>query len=203
MNAPTTPAPEPKAPESVGWYIDLTKWLIGIAAGTLAFAFDKLRPAALTGSLDVIFWVSAVALALSIGAGIFGCTQFLGYANRRESGLAPNELPAVIDQYRTCGTRFYQACAGCLWVGIALFAIVWAISNFNGLNSERAGESPVLVALPSGTSAVIFEPGKPPGSLSVLVRDGSGRYYWQPAYVPLPVGTSRPGAPQSVVRPPK
>lgn len=180
MSTPATP--ENQAPVSLGWYIDLTKWLIGIATGTLVFGFDKLHVSELGCLVEVGFWTSAALLATSIGSGLLCCYQFIGYANRKETGPGPRESAEDVAGYRVWGTRFYAVCAGSLWIGIVIFGSVWAMNAFSGPTTESSA-APVIVTLPEKASALIIRPADHGASL-VLTQNPDGTYSWRAIHAP-------------------
>ena len=184
MNETSTSPEATKAPESVGWYIELTKWLIGISAGVLVFGFDKLHLPAVTGILRYGFWVSVGLLGISIGVGILCCMQFLAYANRMESGARHNETADDVKGFRDLGSIFFQWCAGSLWFGIVIFGLVWAFSVMNGRGTEASSSAPIILAFPEHASALILKPDAKLGDSSLLVRDKDGKYSWQAVHVP-------------------
>jgi hypothetical protein len=190
------PHGEPKAPESVGWYIELAKWLIGISAATLVFGFDKLRLSELSFALKLTFWVSALLLAVSVGCGLLCCYQFIAYANRKENGLKSGETEATVTGYRDLGTKFYAGCAGSLWFGILLFALVWAIATIGGTQSEPPAAAPVLLALPQKPSALMLRPDAH-GQSFMLTRAADGSYGWKAILVP-PQGAPARASPGSL-----
>jgi hypothetical protein len=184
------PAVEPKTPATVGWYIDLTKWLIGIAAGVLVFGFDKMHLPELGRFTAFWFWCSAGLLALSIGTGIVACMQFLAYANRKETGqLAPGETVADVDRYRDQGTLLYKWCGGSLWAGIAVFAIVWAASQASASIAESK-PPPIIVTLPDRSGALIVRPDAAGSGAAVLSRAKGDQYSWE--LVRVPAASSAP-----------
>ena len=173
---------EKKAPESLGWYIELVKWLIGIATATLVFGFDKLHLSGLGPALQGVFWVSAVLLAVSIGSGLLCCWLFLGYANRKESGLKAGETETTMTGYRDNGTTFYKICATSLWVGILLFGAVWMITLLGGREPQTAA-APLRVTLPEKSSALLIKPDQRGGSF-VLTKNADGTYSWRAILAP-------------------
>src|SRR5579862_4947729 len=104
-----------KIPTSWGWYQDAIKWFIAIAAGLLAFGFDRAKDGAIVGFAWWCYLVGAVLLGASAAAGLFAYLQLLGAANLLEvgHGTADNEQ---LDRHRRRLGRAYQTCVGALMI---------------------------------------------------------------------------------------
>jgi hypothetical protein len=173
------PPPDRKAPESLGWYIETIKWLIGIGAAVLVFGFDKLKVAELHSGLRLVYFVSSILLALSIACGVLACLQFLGYASRRESGLKAGETPKTLADFRDRGTILYQWSAGTLAIGILAFAAVWCVWMFAGNQSEERPATIALVPVPGESTSLLVSTTGASGSTAILVHDPEGYYAWR------------------------
>ena len=168
------------APESVNWYIDLIKWLLGIAAGVLVFGFDKLDTAGWPAWLTAAYLTSVGLLALAIVLGILACWQWLPYANRIELGHAAAD-PAL-KKLAARGTSFYAGMATTFLAGVVVFAVVWVVSFLRTPAASTADIKLIPAGSPS-TFLVVSQPAKTSG-LHVLSQDPNGAYTWNPVLLP-------------------
>jgi hypothetical protein len=167
---------ESKGIDSVGYYIELAKWFVGIGAAVLVFGFDKLSAHDIYGWRWGTFLASVLFLAGATVSGVIASMQLVGYANRRENGSAPGENETTVDGFRKWGTRAYRACGILLVMGVATFAAVWFANFLNPGGSETRN---ALVS-PERASALLIEPSADRKTLRILIQTKRAGYFWVP-----------------------
>jgi hypothetical protein len=169
------------APQSVNWYIDVVKWLLGIAAGMLVFGFDKLKVEGWPVWLTASYLGSAGLLALAVVFGICACWQWLPYANRIELGHPPTETET--QKLANRGTRFYTGMATTFLAGVVAFAAVWIISFLRTPPTAPAGD---IKLIPGGAPSTFLVVAQAAGSptLQVLSQEPNNTYTWKAVRLP-------------------
>ena len=171
-----------KIPTSWGWYQDAIKWFIAIAAGLLAFGFDRAKDGAIVGLAWWCYLVGAILLGASAAAGLFAYLQLLGAANLLEvgRGTADNEK---LDRHRRRLGRAYQTCVGALMIGVLFSTVAWLTALWPG---SHGGHSIPVTVEASGRPGQELIVRRAPDT-EVLTSAPDGTLQWTPV-------KSRPGS---------
>lgn len=109
-------------PKSINWYLDGTKWLVGISTGSLIFGFGFFKDSAPSIYEKIVFGSSVLFFSISSFSGVFTYFWLTSYTNLRESNRAKNyvkELSRRLDNMN----RWYQMMLNTFRVAIILFGI--------------------------------------------------------------------------------
>jgi hypothetical protein len=163
------------APESINWYIDVIKWILGIAAGMLVFAFDKMKPDGWPTWMEIAYFGSAAVLALAVLFGVLAIWQWLPYASRIEMGEKPtDDKPKKLVSR---GTTFYTIMASAFLAGILAFAVVLGASQIRAKPAAAAE----LKLIPAGTptSFLVVRQAAGGSAMQVLSQESPGTFTWK------------------------
>lgn len=163
--------------DSLGHYIELAKWFVGIGAAVLVFGFDKLTIQRMHGASYALFLASILFLAGATFCGVVASMQLTAYANRVERGKAEGETDSTTQRYRWLGTMAYQACGTFLAIGVVLFSVVWFVTFLNA-NPRATSNTLVVMKDSNGSPAFLIQPSPPQTAFRILVRNNGGEYSW-------------------------